>query len=302
MVQDLLPVELSTNTDGAVIAVLTLDQPGRPVVVIDESLLKRLDATLNTLPANLGGFVLASSAERAFVAGADLKAIMAMDDASLHTYLEFGARVFQRIADLPCPTAAAIHSVVLGGGLELAMHCDGLVGLIDPEAKPYLVGLPEAGLKICPGWGGTNMLPARIDATDAIVMTANGRAMKSDQADEMGLFDVTVTSRDELIGAAKAWVGAQEAPVRDGQPSCCIGGCIGAGDLDEMKGALADARGQLGSEPHVDAVCDAVAVGIESGWKDAIQRERDHLVKLRHTEPAQDAINAFFNRSSRKST
>ncbi len=292
MVQDLLPVELSTNADGAVIAVLTLDQPGRPVVVIDESLLQRLDATLDTLPADLGGFVLASSAERAFVAGADLKAIMAMDDAALHTYLEFGARVFQRIADLKCPTAAAIHSVVLGGGLELAMHCDGLVGLVDPEAKPYLVGLPEAGLKICPGWGGTNLLPARIDAVDAIVMTANGRAMKSDQADEMGLFDVTVTSRDELIGAARAWVGAQDGPVRQGCPSHCIGGC----DLDEMKDALDDARGQLGSEPHMDAVCDAVAVGIESGWSDAIQRERDHLVKLRHTEPAQDAINAFFNK------
>lgn len=292
MVQDLLPVELSTNSDGAVIAVLTLDQPGRPVVVIDESILQRLDATLDTLPDDLGGFVLASSAERAFVAGADLKAIMAMDDAALHTYLEFGARVFGRIADLACPTAAAIHSVVLGGGLELAMHCDGLIGLIDPEAKPYLVGLPEAGLKICPGWGGTNMLPARIDPVDAIVMTANGRAMKSDQADEMGLFDVTVTSKDELIGAARAWVGAQEAPVRDGSPSCCIEGS----DLDDMKSALDDARGQLGTEPHMDAVCDAVAVGIESGWNDAIQRERDHLVKLRHTQPAQDAINAFFNK------
>lgn len=136
------------------------------------------------------------------------------------------------------------------------------------------------------------MLPARIDATDAIVMTANGRAMKSDQADEMGLFDVTVTSKDELIGAARAWVGAQEAPVRDGSPSCCI--C--SRDSDEMKDALDEARGQLGSEPHVDAVCDAVAVGIESGWDDAIKRERDHLVKLRHTEPAQDAINAFFNK------
>lgn len=292
VVQDLLPVELSTNADGATIAVLTLDQPGRPVVVIDESLLQRLDATLDSLPSDLGGFVLASSAPRAFVAGADLKAIMAMDDAGLHEYLEFGARVFQKIADLKCPTAAAIHSVALGGGLELAMHCDGLIGLIDPEAKPFLIGLPEAGLKICPGWGGTNLLPARIDAKDAIVMTANGRAMKSDQADELGLFDVAVSDAVELIPAARAWVGSQEQPTRDGAPMRCIG----RDDPNELKAALNDARNELESQPHTDAVCDSVEVGIESGWKDALQRERDHLVRLRHTEPAQEAINAFFNK------
>lgn len=295
MVQDLLPVELSTNADGAVIAVLTLDQPSRPVVVIDESLLTRLDATLDTLPSDLGGFVLASSAPRAFVAGADLKAIMAMDDGALHKYLEFGANVFQKIADLKCPTAAAIHSTVLGGGLELAMHCDGLVGLIDPDAKPFLIGLPEAGLKICPGWGGTNLLVARIDAKDAIVATANGRAMKSDKADEMGIFDVTVSSSDELLGAARAWVGAQETPVREGRPSRCID----ESNAGEMQGALVMARGELGTEEHVEAVCDAVGVGIASGWGAAVQCERDHLVRLRHTQPAQDAINAFFDKSKK---
>lgn len=292
MVQDLLPVELSTNADGAEIAVLTLDQPGRPVVVIDESLLARLDATLDTLPRELGGFVLASSAPRAFVAGADLKAIMAMDDAELHAYLEYGARVFQRIADLPCPTAAAIHSVALGGGLELAMHCDGLVGLIDPEAKPYLIGLPEAGLKICPGWGGTNLLPARIDATDAIVATANGRAMKSDQADEMGLFDVTVSDANDLIPAARAWVGAQETPARNGRPSRCID----ESNVDEMKDALSDARDELESAEHTEAVCDAVQAGIDSGWAAAVKCERDHLVRLRHTQPARETIGAFLNK------
>ncbi len=295
MVQDLLPVELSTNADGASIAVLTLDQPDRPVVVIDESLLNRLDATLDTLPENLGGFVLASSAPRAFVAGADLKAIMAMDDAQLHTYLEFGARVFQRIADLPCPTAAAIHSTTLGGGLELAMHCDGLIGLIDPDARPFLIGLPEAGLKICPGWGGTNLLPARIDAKDAIVMTANGRAMKSDQAEEMDLFDVTVSSSDELIPAARAWVGAQERPTRSGQPSRCID----ESNRDQMQGALVEARGELETAEHTEAVCDAVGVGIADGWVAALKSERDHLVKLRHTPPAQEAINAFFDKSKK---
>lgn len=99
-----LPTRVIEVPDQGPILVLTLEQGDRPVVVIDESLLNRLDATLAAMPRDLAGFILESSAPRAFVAGADLKAIMAMDDPSLHRYLEFGASIFQRIADLACPT------------------------------------------------------------------------------------------------------------------------------------------------------------------------------------------------------
>ncbi len=295
MVDNLLPVELSTSASGGTIAVLTLVQSDRPVVVIDQSLLKQLNATLDTLPDNLEGFVLASGAPRAFVAGADLKSIMSMNDDELHTYLEYGATVFQRIADLPCTTAAAIHSVALGGGLELAMHCDGLIGCVDPEAKPFLIGLPEAGLKICPGWGGTNLLVARIDPYNAIVATANGVPMKSDSALEAKLFDAVVQSHDELIEAAKAWVSTTPTPTRNKAPSRII-------DPDNrarIATALEKARADLEPSPHVDAVLDCVDTGINEGWHEAIAKEREHLVALRHTQPAQDAINAFFAKSKK---
>lgn len=283
---------MSATSAGAPVAILTLEQPGRPVVVIDESLLKQLDATLNTLPDGLAGFVLASSAPRAFVAGADLKAIMAMNDEQLHSYLEFGARVFQRIADLPCPSVAAIHSVALGGGLELAMHCDGLVAHIDPDAKPFIIGLPEAGLKICPGWGGTNLLPARIDPKTAIVATANGIPFKSVAARELGLFDATCSDKDDLISTAIEWIEQQASDSRTGNPAKCIQ----TTSTDEVDDALRDARDELPDEPHVRSVLDAVRTGIDKGWAAALQCERDHLVSLRHTDPAQQAITAFFNK------
>lgn len=293
MVDNLLPVELSTSASGVTIAVLTLIQSDRPVVVIDQPLLDQLDATLDSLPSELGGFVLASGAERAFVAGADLKSIMSMNDDELHTYLEFGASVFQKIADLPCPTAAAIHSVALGGGLELAMHCDALVACVDPDARPFLIGLPEAGLKICPGWGGTNLLPARLDPYDAIVATATGVPMKSDHPNATALFDAVVETRDELIDAAKAWVATNPASERTSTPSRCIDKT----NRDEIASALERARAELEPAPHVDAVLDCVETGIKKGWSAAIAKEREHLVALRHTEPAQDAINAFFAKS-----
>ncbi|MBO6738766.1 MAG: enoyl-CoA hydratase/isomerase family protein [Phycisphaerales bacterium] len=296
MPTELLPVDYGSAGDGTKkIATLTLVQPGRPVVVIEQSLLEQLDATLDTLPDDLDGFILASAAERAFVAGADLKAIMALDDAELHTYLEFGARVFQRIADFPFPTAAAIHSTTLGGGLELAMHCDGLIGLNDASAKPYLIGLPEAGLKICPGWGGTNLLPARIDAETAIVATANGTAFKSDIATKLGIFDQTCDSREELIHTAMIWLIGQEKSGRSGHPARCIQMM----NPDEIETALDKAKDDLVSAYHTDAVLDAVQAGLSSGWTAALKCERDHLVRLRNTEPAKEAIEAFFSKSKK---
>ena len=296
MTSELFTVTIDSNADGAQTATLILEQPGRPVVVIDQGLLEKLDATLDSLPSDLSGFILASAADRAFVAGADLKAIMALDDRELHAYLEFGAKVFQKIADLPCPTVAAIHSVTLGGGLELAMHCDGLVGVIDPDARPYIIGLPEAGLKICPGWGGTNLLPARIDPKTAIVATANGVPFKSTDAHELGLFDAHCSSRDDLIATAKDWLKAQNQPNRSGTPSRCIQ----TSNTDSVSSAFDDAKGDLEASLHVDAVLDAVATGLARGWAAALESEREHLVKLRHTEPAQEAINAFFSKTAKK--
>ena len=291
-----LPVDIGNTAHGAKIATLTLDQPGRPVVVIEQSLLEQLDSTLDALPNDLDGFILASAGERAFVAGADLKAIMALSDAQLHTYLEFGASVFQKIADLPCPTVAAIHSVTLGGGLELAMHCDGLIGVVDPESKPYVIGLPECGLNICPGWGGTNLLLARIDAETAIVATANGIPFKSTVAKELGLFDETCTSRDDLISTSKHWLVGQDKPNRTGHPSRCLQSM----NTDEVENALIAATNELTSSLHVDAVLDAIKVGINSGWRAALKSERNHLVRLRNSQPAKDAIESFFAKSSKK--
>ncbi|MFM8818881.1 MAG: hypothetical protein ACKOHI_13625, partial [Phycisphaerales bacterium] len=89
---------------------------------------------------------------------------------------------------------AVIHRAALGGGLELAMHCDALVGTLPGEGeKPWLVGLPEAGLCICPGWGGTQMLPARMDPKTAMVATASGAPWKCTDV-PAGLFDVVMPS------------------------------------------------------------------------------------------------------------
>jgi enoyl-CoA hydratase/carnithine racemase len=161
-------MQLTLGQQGAFAGIytLTLDQPGKSVVVLDKDLITKLGELLDSIPdngAHARGLILRSASERVFVAGADLKAIHALNDADLDQYLQFGSRVFARLGQLACPTVAAINGAALGGGLELAMHCDALIAAASPSGKPYPVGLPEASLKICPGWGGTTLLPARIE-------------------------------------------------------------------------------------------------------------------------------------------
>lgn len=292
-----LPTRVIDEPGLGPVAVLTLEQGDRPVVVIDESLVSRLDKALSALPDGLAGFVMESAAPRAFVAGADLKSIMAMDDRDLHRYLEAGAAVFQRIADLPCPTVAAIHGACLGGGFELASHCDALVGVVDPEARPYPIGLPEAGLKICPGWGGTNLLPARIDAEQAIVATANGVPFNAQSANELGMFDATCAGKDDLVATSIAWIKGQKRGHTDaGTPMHWIGT---EEHYTRVERGLEKARATLEPSPHADAVLDCVHVGLKEGWKAALQKERDELVRLRHTPPARVAIESFFAKSAK---
>ncbi len=315
------PLLVSIDAQGpyAGIAVLKLEQPDKPVIVLDRALIERLEATLKAIPKSVLGLVLASASERVFVAGADLKSISELDDDALHRYLEYGSKVFQMLADLPYPTAAAINGAALGGGLELAMHCDGLIGA--PPAmrdgqpgKPYPIGLPEASLSICPGWGGSCLLPARIDPTEAIRATATGKPLTYDQASTAGFFDAVAPSHDKLLDTAKGWVRGQafinsgqlnslptalpaartNTHTRDGAPSRHVGR---PATVPRVMEALDAIRNDLPATGSAKAVADAIDAGLTRGWAAACKVERDRLVHLRNTPEGKAAIQAFFAKS-----
>lgn len=305
------PIERDESREFAGVCVVRLEQEGRPVVVLDHALIQRLEATLDALPGDARGFVLASAAPRAFVAGADLKTIRTWDDARLDAYLSYGQRVFGMIARLPCPSVAAIHAAALGGGLELAMHCDGLVACAPPArdgspAKPYPVGLPEAGLGLCPGWGGTNLMPARartaLHTEDAIRRVCVGTPYTFDEARESGLFDAIAERPDDLLPTAKKWLCAQQiySRARDGAPARWVGR---PGDAARVLRAVDSVRRELGVLPELSpasAVLEAIDAGLTKGWQAALDTERARLVALRHTPGAVRAIDAFFEKSGAK--
>ncbi len=280
---------LKFEVNEAGIVTLWLNGGGRPVVVLDRNLIQRLNAALDSIEQleDIKGLVLRSDCERVFVAGADLAEIDSLDDPALHAYLAFGTTVFGRIASLPYPTVACLNGATLGGGLEIAMHCDGLIASkTTTKGKPYPIGLPEAGLGICPGWGGSQMLPARIDPATAMKATATGTPFMVSDLPE-GLVAVFVETPDELQQAAESWL--QNCEATGATPLS-----INPNDSETYTSALTTAKTETPESEAADGVFLAVETGIREGWTAAVAIEQCELVRLRHTPAAREKLDAFL--------
>jgi enoyl-CoA hydratase/carnithine racemase len=288
-----LQLRSQRRDDG--IVTLWLESPERSVVVLDAWLLDQLHLFFDALEAQEppSGFILMSASSRVFVAGADLAEIDGLPDDRLHAYLTEGADAFARISMLPCPTVAAINGATLGGGLEIALHCDGLIAARHNAAgKDYDLGLPEASLGLCPGWGGTQMLPARIDPARAIEMAATGAPASSADPPE-GLFDRVVAHEDDLYEAAVRWLETHPGAGDRRTPRC-----IDETNRSAVQAGLAAARDNLPDTAAARAVVEAVEVGLAEGWASGTAAERRLLVSLRHTDAARKKLQAFFARKA----
>ncbi|MBC24669.1 MAG: hypothetical protein CMJ32_12250 [Phycisphaerae bacterium] len=287
---------LQWNRDDEGIVTLTLSGPDPEtrggVVVMDQWLLDSLCAALDQVEqSDPTGLILKSASNRVFVAGADLVEIDKLDDEALHAYLEQGASALHRINKLPCPSVCLINGAALGGGLEIAMHCDALVG-VQPAAdrKPYQVGLPEASLGLCPGWGGTQMLPARMDIYDAICRTARGQTWGADEHPD-GFLDVQVEQVEHLDEAARNWIRENRGAERSPFPRC-----LQDIDRDTLEDALDRAGDDLEDTETVNAVLQIIRIGMELGWEAGVAEERRALVHLRGTDDARSRLEKFFAR------
>jgi enoyl-CoA hydratase/carnithine racemase len=276
------------------IVTLWLDSPERGgLVVLDQWLLDQLHLFLDEFEAReeQGGLIVLSASPRVFVAGADLSDILSLPDEELHAYLTEGAEAFARISELPCATAAGVSGAALGGGLELAMHCDSIIAAKQPKGqKPYRVGLPEASLGLCPGWGGTQMLPARIDPAAAIEMMAIGFTPTFDEMPE-GLFARVIENPADLQEAAVRHILDHQKKSARRRPVC-----IDDQDPAALRRAIDSVRDKLPENPAAHAVVEAVEVGLQNGWVEGVAAERRLLVGLRHTEAARRRIEQFFAR------
>jgi len=175
--------------DGVV--VLSLDRQDSSVNAMSQDVLLELGDLIERIAMDPPKAVVIQSIKAAgFIAGADLKEFQEFDRrGTVNDAIRRGQSTYQKLAELPCPTVAAIHGHCLGGGTELALACRYRVASNDPSTR---IGLPETQLGIFPGWGGSSRLPQLVGAPAAMDMMLTGRNLSASAARNIGLVDKVV--------------------------------------------------------------------------------------------------------------
>jgi len=128
--------------------------------------------------------VLSSAVERAFCVGADLKERADFTDDDLRRQRPVTQDAYGGVRDLPVPAIAAVEGYALGGGAELALACDLIVA-----SGTAIFGLPEVGVGLVPGGGGTQLLSRRVGLNRAADLIFTGRQVPAEEAARLGLVD-----------------------------------------------------------------------------------------------------------------
>ena len=177
------------------VCVLTLNRPDALNALNGELLLElALAVELAEADVNVGALILTGTG-RAFVVGADIENLRNLSDpfSGREGSLQ-GQDVMNNVAALPFPTIAALNGFALGGGLELALACD--LRVASTAAK---LGLPEVGLGLIPGYGGTQRLPRLIGTGRALDLIFTGRHVDAEEALQLGI--VNRVAEDALTEA-----------------------------------------------------------------------------------------------------
>ncbi|WP_186276456.1 3-hydroxyacyl-CoA dehydrogenase NAD-binding domain-containing protein [Burkholderia gladioli] len=268
-----------TTRDG--VAVITLNNP--PVNGLGYStragVMDGLDRALQD-PAVTA--IVLTGAGRAFSGGADITEFntpKALQEPSLHTLIaavEASAK----------PVVAAVHSVVMGGGLELALGAHYRIA-----APGTQVALPEVKIGLLPGAGGTQRLPRALGLETALNMIVSGAAVPSEQLAKSGLFDEM--AEGDLLEAAVALarrVGAKPGPhprVRDRK----IEHPNAAGFIQFARNS---ARAAAPQYPAPHKCIDAIEAGVLKGFDQGLIDEREGFVALVQTPESRALRHAFF--------
>jgi 3-hydroxyacyl-CoA dehydrogenase/enoyl-CoA hydratase/carnithine racemase len=210
-----------------------------------------------------------------------------------------GHELFARIRALPFPTVAAINGACLGGGLELALHCD--VRTIASNVRH--LGFPEVFLSIIPAWGGTQLVPRLIGpeaAAKVIVLNPlrQNKLLTAPEAFELGLADHLLAPVEFLDESLQIAVDLVRKPDQTGQTGLIRSDRSDAPDWSDLETVLRKARSRVDDAVHGATRAPYVALDLIEGARDwsieeGYAAEEQAMSELMPSPQAQASAYAF---------
>ncbi len=194
-------MEIEVSSAGGV-ATITLDRPER-YNALGMHIIGELQEALEEIEGSgeVRVMILTGAGDKAFCSGADLKERAGMDTDERWAHNRSMVALAENLARLQVPTIAALNGLAFGGGLEISLACDFRLA-----AEGARFALPEVGLGIIPGAGGTQRLPRLVGPTRAKELIFTGRRINAARALEIGLVSEVVPA-NSLTEAARALAG-----------------------------------------------------------------------------------------------
>jgi 3-hydroxyacyl-CoA dehydrogenase/enoyl-CoA hydratase/3-hydroxybutyryl-CoA epimerase len=291
------PVRMEV-TDG--LAVITLNDPARPINVISEDMLNEMAAILERLENGEGGVraaVIVSEKKGTWIAGADIEAFKTFQTpADAEAASRAGQEMLDRLEQLRIPVVAAIDGAALGGGLETALACTYRIASDSPKTK---LGLPEVQLGIIPGAGGTARLPRLIGLRAALDLMLTAKQLDGRRAMKAGIVDevvpqsvlLEVASRQAFALAAKKL--QPRAARRAGSPQR-IENLLPMRKLIFSKARQGVMEKTHGLFPAPLRLLKVVEAGLDKDVRDAMGLEARAFGELAVTPEARSLVHVFF--------
>ncbi|MBI3703950.1 MAG: enoyl-CoA hydratase [Rhizobiales bacterium] len=183
------------DTQGRV-GIIRLNRP-QALNALNGALMAELIQAIDAFEADDGiGCLLITGSDKAFAAGADIKEMA--EQSFIDVYLGNFAGDWDRAATGRKPVIAAVAGFALGGGCELAMHCDIIIA-----ADNAKFGQPEIKLGVIPGIGGTQRLTRAVGKAKAMDLVLTARMMDAAEAERSGLVARVVPAASLMEEAMK---------------------------------------------------------------------------------------------------
>ena len=243
------------------ICTLTINRPDQ-YNALNLEVLKELNLKLDWIleETNIRAVIITGVGDKAFIAGADIKAMNKMNEKEAELFSKYGQELTMKMESFKLPIIAAVNGFALGGGCEFAMACH-----IRYASENAVFGQPEVGLGLIAGFGGTQRLPRLVGKGMAFELLLSGRNINADEALKIGLVNKVVPLKELILTVEKLALSIiKNAPIA------------------------------------IKSTIDSVNVGANLSLKNGLNNEQKKFSKLFNSRDTKEGLLAFLEKRSPK--